>query len=785
MLPTNTVRGKSLPARKNLIPVLGSVLAACCLFSCDRDEGKGPGSLVSPLAAAVDDGALSGLDFPSNGQSSSDIRFRFTGSNLLPMYPATYVWRANLRQQTGYYGLFYWGPDAPFYGVNYYGPRPYPDGSNKSASTAHKWSIAAYGQDIVTDANAHSTQLGYGTWRIQAFRAYDNGVNKVHEFYWDLPDTTKVIRQLVPRNYGSSPPSNAALNFGATPGDPYSQRFSGILRGIQIYKASLSLPDLLIESNDPMTTSAGGANIWYLNVNPTPNDISDKSGKGHNPAWVNSSRPSPWTGGSGSVPPTVSLGANPASVASGGTATLSWSSSNATSCDASGGWSGAKALSGSEQTAALSSNTTYTLSCTGAGGTTSQSTTVTVTTGNPVPTVSLGASPASVATGGSATLTWSSTNATSCAASGAWSGTKATSGSQSTGALSSNSTYTLTCTGASGSANKSVTVTVTAPAPTVSLTANPTTVSSGGSSTLSWSSTNATSCNASGAWSGSKGTSGSQSTGSLSSTSIFTLTCTGAGGSASQSATVTVSAPGGTQTGMIFPANGDGWNEIRFRFRGSSLPPMFNNTFIWKVNHRRQAGYYTTFFWGPDGDYTGTSFYGAHPYPDGSGDKTQSTSHHWELSINGYDVITDANGHNTQVVYDTWRTQAFRAWDDGTRKVYEFYWELPDTTKVIRTYTDRSYGPPSNPAMTWGTSSWWPASEHMAGTLRGLQLYSTLLTPAQILQEVNAPLSTSAGNSGIFYMNINPTPDDISDKSGKGHNPEWVNDGRPRLWTGP
>ena len=37
--------------------------------------------------------------------------------------------------------------------------------------------------------------------------------------------------------------------------------------------------------------------------------------------------------------------------------------------------------------------------------------------------VTLAASPATITLGGSATLTWSSTNATACTASGAWSGT--------------------------------------------------------------------------------------------------------------------------------------------------------------------------------------------------------------------------------------------------------------------------------------------------------------------------------------------------------------------------
>jgi len=60
----------------------------------------------------------------------------------------------------------------------------------------------------------------------------------------------------------------------------------------------------------------------------------------------------------------------------------------------------------------------------------------------------------------SATLSWASTNATSCTASGDWSGTKANSGSESTGNLTSNKTYTLTCTGPGGSSSDSVTVNV-------------------------------------------------------------------------------------------------------------------------------------------------------------------------------------------------------------------------------------------------------------------------------------------------------------------------------------
>ena len=245
--------------------------------------------------------------------------------------------------------------------------------------------------------------------------------------------------------------------------------------------------------------------------------------------------------------PSVSLSANPAQVAQGGTSTLSWSTTNASTCTASGGWSGTKAISGSQTTSALSQSTTFTLACTGAGGTTTRSVSVTVTPAMPAPTVVLTATPSAIVQGGASTLSWTTTNAASCVASGDWSGSRTTSGSQSTGALNTVRTYSyaLSCSGAGGTTSKTATVTVSAlpPPPTITIAATPSQVSQGGTAMLSWSSANATSCSASGAWSGSKPLSGSQVTAALSQTTTFVLSCIGAGGTASRSTTVTVTAP--------------------------------------------------------------------------------------------------------------------------------------------------------------------------------------------------------------------------------------------------
>jgi hypothetical protein len=76
-------------------------------------------------------------------------------------------------------------------------------------------------------------------------------------------------------------------------------------------------------------------------------------------------------------------------------------------------------------------------------------------------------------------------------------------------------------------------------------------VTKGGSSTLTWSATNATSCTASGAWTGSLTTSGSKPTGAIDATSVYTLNCTGPGGSATQSATITVATTAATGTATL------------------------------------------------------------------------------------------------------------------------------------------------------------------------------------------------------------------------------------------
>lgn len=162
--------------------------------------------------------------------------------------------------------------------------------------------------------------------------------------------------------------------------------------------------------------------------------------------------------------------------------------------------------------------------------------------GAPPVAVNLTASATSIDSGDRVTLTWSAQNAQSCTAGGDWNGTRPVSGSETTAALTANATFSLTCTGAGGSASDSVNVTVSAPlpAPTLTLDALPLQVDEGGNTTLRWTSTDAQSCTASGAWSGSRPTSGDEFVTDLTTTSTFALTCSNASGNATRSVTVTV-----------------------------------------------------------------------------------------------------------------------------------------------------------------------------------------------------------------------------------------------------
>ena len=252
------------------------------------------------------------------------------------------------------------------------------------------------------------------------------------------------------------------------------------------------------------------------------------------------------SGTSNSNVPSVSLGASPNPVPYNTPTTLTWSSQNTTSCTATAGagFSTGGGTSGSDGSDNLVSTETFTVTCSGPGGVASDSTTVNV---NLPPlscnlsgstTIQQGGSVNASATGGIGSYSWSTPGANS-------SGNGANLGLQYT----TPGTYSVdVSTPSSGQSAHCGDVTVNPNGPYVNLYASPNPVNSGNPTTLTWDAGYVSSCTATQGAGFSTGgaTSGSDVSSSLTAAEVFTVTCTGTNGTASDTVTVYVNTPPGS-----------------------------------------------------------------------------------------------------------------------------------------------------------------------------------------------------------------------------------------------
>ncbi len=237
--------------------------------------------------------------------------------------------------------------------------------------------------------------------------------------------------------------------------------------------------------------------------------------------------------------PTLTFSARSNQVAENGSAQLRWKATDATSCIASGNWSGEQKLSGSLTTSALTSDQSYTLICTGPNGEVEETVTVEVVA---APEVTLELDQDVVAPGESANIRWSVTDAQSCKASGSpFTGDKNINGGTETleNLTKGNKAFKLACKGGGGTTTVEARLTVIAK-PTLTFSARSNQVPENGTAQLKWKATDATSCIASGNWTGEQKLSGSLTTSSLTSDQSYTLTCTGPNGVAEETVTVEV-----------------------------------------------------------------------------------------------------------------------------------------------------------------------------------------------------------------------------------------------------
>jgi len=255
-------------------------------------------------------------------------------------------------------------------------------------------------------------------------------------------------------------------------------------------------------------------------------------------------------------------------------------------------------------------------------------------------------------------------------------------------------------------------------------------------------------------------------------TATITATSEGQSGGASVTARITgLDFPGnvnwpGTSPSMLFV-----WNTT---LSGTTPFPAYPATYIWRVYPRRQDGFWTFLFHAKyqtdlfDQELT-NEYYGMHPFKDPP--ITPKTM--WEISSGGGDTYVDT------VAFDRWYTQVAVVDESGGVEYHTYYWNWPNTTTDVVNANNPSKPPASNPAIIVGDAPWNAGHEIPNAIIRGFQYYDVKLTPSEIAQEIAAPGSVRRP----WYLNLNPTPSDISDKSGNGHHPAWVGPGRPTLWT--
>lgn len=255
------------------------------------------------------------------------------------------------------------------------------------------------------------------------------------------------------------------------------------------------------------------------------------------------------------------------------------------------------------------------------------------------------------------------------------------------------------------------------------------------------------------------------------------------------------------QNGIIAPTNNNaGPGPTLFAFTGSALIQFAPATYIFNTNFNQHNGYTTTFFYDRNdwsGDYgnavTANSYVGCHPYPYPGGG-TSTPGHKFEISAEGTDYTTDLNGYNTDLVTSQWYQQAVRITLVGGKPLIEFFWNIAaGMDRVIQYQFANTANTGSNPGLAFLATPWtapqtFSTIETLDGIFRNLQLYPSALSNANIqaASACNFDYQVASLGLGAWYYNTNPKPTDISDKSGNGHNPAWVNGSfTGTLWTGP
>jgi hypothetical protein len=262
-----------------------------------------------------------GLIYPSNGESGGNIGLDWTGANMVPFYSHTVLWKANYVQQTGYYATSWHCPvNGEFTGgahsnsgADFIGGHPYPcDGTVDGYGQAQNYGssfITHYhelvpwgGSDYLASAGESALAVTKGVWYWQARTAelISGGTVARFRFWPDVENNPSfVIEQTKPLSELIQSGNALMFRHGCSPwtasGSTNSECLSGTIRHLLQYGRALTAAELPAKFSRT-TDDTSDPDIWYSNLNPKPDDVADKSGQGHHPAFANANLPTLYTG---------------------------------------------------------------------------------------------------------------------------------------------------------------------------------------------------------------------------------------------------------------------------------------------------------------------------------------------------------------------------------------------------------------------------------------------------------------------------------------------------------
>lgn len=293
------------------------------------------GLLILRSSAVAAGEAQTGLDFPENGASGGDIRLVWDGANFLSRTAHTMLWAKLYHPgQVGYHADTWHSPNTGSWdgGAYSFGVHGHPcdgtydpDGQRSNpgfGSGTEQWfEIAgvdpeAAGLDhiaipmepafVLNEPGNGSAPAQAGQWLVHARQCtLINGDTQLRHRAWPdiLTAPNDYIEMILDVGDLGAAGASPAFYIGASDwtatGSTNSETPYGVIRGIRLFDSgALSIADLQAEAaaigDDTAASATGIANTWYINDNPTPDDITDKSGEGHDPSWDNANRPTLW-----------------------------------------------------------------------------------------------------------------------------------------------------------------------------------------------------------------------------------------------------------------------------------------------------------------------------------------------------------------------------------------------------------------------------------------------------------------------------------------------------------